>query len=159
MEPITIGARTIPIATPDRLDIVGLLEAFVSSTRKPAALIRLRLAAIGLGWWAAYDALPDRTPADKAERAGSRPPFGRLEEMECDLLAFGRRVGQALGDDAVEARVAGDRIAAEWFQLVIPSEVQRSVARGNSEGRGVDGGATSSASAPSITATPSPASI
>lgn len=158
MESITIGRRVIPIVPPDRLDIVALLEAFIAARSKPAALVRLRLAAIGLGWWAAVDSMPDRTPADKAERAGARPPFARLEELDCDLLILGRRVGQALGDDAVEARVEGDRLAAEWFRLVLPSDAARETARGNSEGRAVAGGATSFDSGASITATPSLAS-
>ena len=159
MESITVGRRVIPIVPPDRLDIVALLEAFIAARNKSAALVRLKLAAIGLGWWAAFDAMPDRTPADKAERAGCKPPFPRLEDLDCDLLALGRRVGQALGDDAVDARIVGDKLAADMFQLVLPPEALRGTARGNSEGRGEPGSATSSGSEASISATPSPPSV
>ena len=158
MEPIVVGRRTIPVAAPDRLDIVSLLEAFLGAQRKPAALNRLKLAAIGLAWWAAYDLMPDRTPTDKAERVGVKPPFPRLDDCDCDLLQLGKKVGAALGDDAIEARGAGDVLAADLFRLVIPSDVERETARGNSEGRRDSTGAPYSDSAASITATPSPVS-
>lgn len=102
--------------------------------------------------------MPDRTPADKAERAGCKPPFPRLDDLDCDLLALGRRVGQALGEHAVDARIVGDKLAADFFQLVLPPEAMRATARGNSEGRGEPGPATFSDSAASTSGTLSPLS-
>ncbi|NBT33265.1 MAG: hypothetical protein EBT13_15585, partial [Rhodobacteraceae bacterium] len=62
------------------------------------------------------------------------------------------------GDDAVDARGHGDLLAAGWFELVLPPEVQRERARKNSEGRPDHTGAPSSDSGASTTATPSPLS-
>lgn len=158
METLHVGSRVIPIHSPDRLDIVSLLEAFIAHQRRPAALNRLKLAAIGMGWYAAWDAMPNKSPSERADKAGSQPPFPRLEDCECDLLTLGKKVGAALGDDAVDARGHGDLLAAGWFELVLPPEVQRERARKNSEGRQVHTGAPSSDSGASITTTHSPLS-
>ncbi len=158
METLHVGSRVIPIHSPDRLDIVSLLEAFISHQRRPAALNRLKLAAIGMGWYAAWDAMPSKSPSERADKAGSQPPFPRLEDCECDLLTLGKKVGAALGDDAVDARGHGDLLAAGWFELVLPPEVQRERARKNFEGRQVHTGAPSSDSGASTIATHSPLS-
>jgi hypothetical protein len=159
LETLHVGSRVIPIHAPDRLDIVSLLEAFVAHQKRPAALNRLKLAAIGLGWYAAWDAMPAKSPSERADKAGSQPPFPRLEDCECDLLTLGKRVGAALGDDAVDARGHGDVLAAGWFGLVLPPEVQRERARKNSEGRPDHTGAPSSDSGASTTAIHSPHSV
>ena len=132
MEPIKIGTRVIPLGHPPRMDTLSLLESFVANQHKPAALTRLKMATIGLCWYAAYDAMPNRTPADKAERAGSVPPFKRLEDCEYDLMKFGNNVGDALGDAAlIEARVKGDEIAVLIFKDVVPDPSVVDQARGN----------------------------
>lgn len=130
------GGRLAPMTPPPKLDQVSLIQSWMNYRSKPAALNRLKLATIGLCWWASVDALPNRTTEDKANRLGITPPFPRLEDCDCDLLKFGAAVGAALPDDDVsELFRLGDELAAELFSSLFPTPKEREMAGGNSEGR------------------------
>ena len=130
------GGRLAPMTPPPKLDQISLIQAWMAHRAKPAALNRLKLATIGLCWWASVDALPNRTQADKAERLGITPPFPRLEDCDCDLLKLGAAVGGALADEDVQELFRlGDLLAAELFASLFPSDKDREDARGNSGGR------------------------
>jgi hypothetical protein len=160
MEPLQLGDREIPIAMPDLLDVLGLAQAFVRHEKKPAALGRLKLAAIGLCWWAAVDAMPTKTREDREAKKNAEPGFGRLDDFECDLLQFGKAVAAAEFADVAslrEVQARGDILAGELFKHLAPSPQVREKARGNSSA-GEATSDTSSASAPSTFETPSPVS-
>lgn len=130
------GGRLAPMTPPPKLDQISLIQSWMTHRAKPAALNRLKLATIGLCWWASVDALPNRTAADKAERLAISPPFPRLDDCDCDLLKFGAAVAGGLPDDDVsELFRLGDELAAELFASLFPSDKDREDAQGNSEGR------------------------
>jgi hypothetical protein len=160
MEPLRIGNRDVPLAEPSKLDVLALLEAWVLHQRKPAALGRLKLATIALCAWAAVDGMPGRTRAERDARDEAQPPFGRLDDCDCDLLKLGRQVAEAYaeeGADLRELQAAGDRVAAGLFKQLMPRKELRQRAAGFSGEEAATPSDASSGSAPSTTGTPSPA--
>jgi hypothetical protein len=143
MEPLKLKEREIPLGEIEPVDAAALLDLYLKYTGKPAALRRLKLAAIGLAWWA----------------GPTKPPFDSLEAVDFDLLKFGEGVGKALrGENQRDLQGRGDAIVADAFELLVPTPATMARAEGFSEEESEKGSDDSSGSEPKPTATPSPSS-
>lgn len=121
------------------IERLALLRAYQEYSDRPAAMVRLETAALGLGWL---------LPA---------PSWRSLKEHDYDLIAYGEEVAACLADqDPILLAGEADQILAAAFRVLGGDRRARDEARGFSGETAGQASAGSSGSGSPATATPSP---
>jgi hypothetical protein len=106
----TIKGQNVPLKMPAVCDRLGLLAAYSQHQKKPAALARLRMAALGIG-------LGDSVAA-------------KFEDYEFDLLKYGSAVAAELANEPeqIQLYATGEMFLTEIFSSLAPTKAQAEAA-------------------------------